>query len=145
MNRFLTLAFALLLFAGVAFAEQPAQAVPAFPGTLVNSTYVYVTSYEGDQFKPDLPPEDRNAIAATQDAIQKWGKFMLVEKPEDADIILMVEGHGSEDVLAVYDAKGWPGNNFLWRMMGQGGLQKTETPLVTNLKSAFEKTAAKKK
>jgi hypothetical protein len=47
--------------------------VPAFPKTLNNARYVYVTSYDGDEYTPGLLPEDRQAIATVQDAIQKWG------------------------------------------------------------------------
>ena len=113
------------------------QPVPPFPGTLVNARYVYVTSYDGDQFNINLLPEDRQAIGTVQDAMQKWGKFILVYQPDQADIILMVTSRPSEDILAVYDARGWPRNQYLWRMMGRSGLQKSETPLVTNLESAF--------
>ena len=104
----------MLLATTLAFAApkapktNPPQDVPAFPGTLVNARYVYVTSYDGDQFNPNLLPEDREAIATVQDAMQKWGKFMLVYEPHQADIVLMVMSRPSEDVLAVYDAHGWP-------------------------------------
>jgi len=120
------------------------QSIPAFPGTLVNARYVYVTSYDGDQFNPDLLPEDRQAIATVQDAMQKWGKFTLVYEPGKADIVLMVMSRPSEDVLAVYDAHGWPENQYLWRMMGRGGLQPSESPLVTNLEKAFDRATAGK-
>lgn len=120
------------------------QSVPAFPGTLVNARYVYVTSYDGDQFDPNLWSEDRQAIATVQDAMQKWGKFIVVYKPHEADIVLMVTSRPSEDVLAVYDAHGWPGNSqYLWRMMGRSGLQQSEAPLVTNLEKAFDKATMK--
>src|SRR5260370_19886243 len=83
---------ALMLFAAAVALAAPkspkvnaAQNVPAFPGTLVNARYVYVTSYDGDQFNPDLLPEDRQAIATVQDAMQKWGKFTLVSEPCRAD------------------------------------------------------------
>ena len=46
--------------------------IAAFPGALVNARYVYVTSYDGDQFNINLLPDDRQAIAAVQDALQKW-------------------------------------------------------------------------
>ena len=122
----------------------PPQNVPAFPGTLVNARYVYVTSYDGDQFNANVLPEDRQAIAAVQDALQKWGKFTLVYEPHQADIVLMVMSRPSEDVLAVYDAHGWPeSGQYLWRMMGRSGLQASETPLVTNLEKAFERATAK--
>ena len=74
-----------------------------------------------------------------QDAIQKWGKFTLVYEPQQADIVLVVMSRPSEDVLAVYDARGWPGNQYRWRMMGRNGLQQSETPFVTDMEKAFEK------
>jgi hypothetical protein len=127
------LATTLALAAPKAPKTNPPQTVPPFPGTLVNARFVYVTSYDGDQFNPNLLSEDREAIATVQDAMQKWGKFILVYEPHQADIILMVMSRPSEDVLAVYDAHGWPQNQYLWRMMGRSGLQPSEAPLVTNL------------
>ncbi len=138
------LAAVLLLTAAVALAA-PAlktsspQSIPPFPGTLVNARYIYVTSYDGDQFNPNLLPEDRKAIYTVQDAMQKWGRFILVYEPREADIILMVTSRPSEDILAVYDAHGWsPNSQYLWRMMGRNGLQPGEAPLVTNLQKAFQ-------
>lgn len=121
----------------------PPQNVPAFPRTLVNARYVYVTSYDGDQFDPNLFPADRDAIGAVQDSIQKWGKFILVYEPRQADVVLMVMSRPSEDVLAVYDAHGWPRDQYLWRMMGRSGLQTGETPLATDLEKAFDQATAK--
>jgi hypothetical protein len=119
------------------------QNVPPFPGTLTNARFVYVTSYDGDQFNPNLLSDDREAIGVVQDAMQKWGKFILVYEPQQADIVLMVTSRPSEDVLAVYDAHGWPRNNYLWRMMGRGGLQASETPFVTDLEKAFNQAETK--
>jgi hypothetical protein len=121
-----------------------AQNIPAFPGTLVNARFVYVTSYDGDQFDPNLLPEDRQAISSVQDAIQKWGKFTLVYQPNQADIVLMVTSRPSEDILAVYDAHGWPRDQYLWRMMGRSGLQQNETPFITDLQKAFERATTKR-
>jgi len=115
--------------------EQP------FPGTLRNARYVYVTSYDGDQFNPKLLPEDREAISAVQNAIQKWGKLVLVYHPQDADIVLVVQSRPSEDVLAVYDAHAWPQGEYLWRAMGRDGLQANETPLVTKFERDFDSLA----
>jgi hypothetical protein len=120
------------------------QSVPKFPGTLVNARYVYVTSYDGDQFDPNLLPEDRQAIASVQDALQKWGKFTLVYQPQQADIVLMVTSRPSEDILAVYDAHDWPRDQYLWRMMGRSGLQQNETPFITDLQKAFDQATTKK-
>jgi hypothetical protein len=150
LTRIFALAITLGLVASFAFAAAPPKAstprdIPPFPGTLVNARYVYVTSYDGDQFDVDLLPEDREAIGAVQDALQKWGKFTLVYQANQADIVLMVTGRPSEDILAVYDAHRWPRDSqYLWRMTGRKGLQASETPLVTNMETAFEKAAAKK-
>jgi hypothetical protein len=148
-TRFSAVLALLMLMASFALAAPKApkadpKATPAFPGTLVNARYVYVTSYDGDQYNPDLLPEDRQAIATVQDEMQKWGKFTLVYRPREADIVLMVTSRPSEDILAVYDAHGWPENQYLWRMMGRSGLQANEIPLVTNLEQAFAKATAGK-
>lgn len=110
----------------------------AFPKILNNARFVYVTSYDGDQFEPNLWPDDRVAIANVQNALEHWGRYVVVYRPEDADMILTVQSRPSEDVLAVYDAR-VPGQNYLWRAMGRNGLQKGETPLVTELRDAVEK------
>jgi hypothetical protein len=119
------------------------QDIPPFPGTLVNARFIYVTSYDGDQFNPNLLPEDRQAIGAVQDALEKWGKFTLVLQANQADIVLVVTSRQTEDVLAVYDAHGWPQNQYLWRMMGRSGLQAGETPFVADLEKAFDKATSK--
>jgi hypothetical protein len=141
MRKLLSLATAVLLLAGFAVAvPQPprsAQSEQPFPGTLRNARYVYVASYDGDQFNPRILPEDRDAIAAVQDAIQKWGKLILVYEPGQADITLLVQSRPSEDVLAVYDAHLSSGQ-YLWRVMGRGGLQSGETPLLTKFEKGFE-------
>jgi hypothetical protein len=133
----LTLFLGCSLF-GVA-APNPTKDVPLLPKTLRNARYVYVASYDGDEFNPNLLPEDREAISAVQDAIQKWGKLFLVYRPEQADIILMVQSRPSEDVLAVYDGH-QSGAQYLWRVMGRGGLEKNETPLLTEFRQAFEQS-----
>ena len=127
-----------LLAAGLMAAPRPPAKAQPFPGVLANARYVYVASYDGDQFNPNLLPEDRDAIAAVQDQIQKWGKLILVYEPAQADMVILVQSRPSEDVMAVYDAHGWPGNNFLWRVMGHEGLQRGETPLVTQFEKGFE-------
>jgi hypothetical protein len=125
--------------AAAAASKKSVQDIPPFPGTLSLARYVYVTSYDGDLFNPNLFPEDRRAIIAVQDALEKSGKFSLVYKPEQADMVLMVMGRPTEDVLAVYDPR--LNGQYLWRMTGRNGLQPSETPLVTDLITAFEQAA----
>ena len=139
MKRFFLLAISLILLAISAAAKpDPNATVPAFPGILANARYVYVASYDGDQFDPNLLPEDRDAIGAVQNALQKWDKLAIVYRPSDADIIILVSSRPSEDLLAVYDAHVWPSGTFLWRVMRRDGLQADETPLVTQFEKGFE-------
>jgi hypothetical protein len=143
MKRFSQLAAMLIVVTVISAAAASASSsstakVPAFPGILANARYVYVASYDGDQFNPNLLPEDRNAIGAVQDAIHDWGRLTLVYRRSEADIVILVTSRPSEDVLAVYDAHHGPSGSFLWRVMGRAGLQPGETPLVTQFEKGFE-------
>ena len=129
---------ALAAISAIAAADPSTAKVPGFPRILANARYVYVSSYDGDQFDPNLLPEDQAAIGAVQKAIQEWGKLILVYQPSQADIIILVTSRPSEDLLAVYDARPWPSGNFLWRVMGRDGLQAGETPLVTQFEKGFQ-------
>ena len=138
----------LLLSLAVATLSAVAAAatIPEMPRTLSNARFVYVTAYDGDQFSPNLLPEDRAAIARVEDGIEKWGKLILVNNPQEADIILAVQSRPSEDVLAVYDAHSgdWgsrPSQVYLWRVMARGGLQKSEVPLFSQFEKAWDKIA----
>ena len=140
MQRLSFLASILIMVAAISAAAAPSPSTtnaPAFPGTLANARYVYVASYDGDQFDQNLLSEDRNAISAVQDALQKWGKLTLVYRPSEADIIILVTSRPSEDVLAVYDAHG-PRGTYLWRVMGRDGLASGETPLATQFEQALD-------
>ncbi|MGA9964315.1 MAG: hypothetical protein WBQ10_03850 [Terriglobales bacterium] len=139
MKRFFLVAISLIVMAAISASAAPNPStakVPAFPGILANARYLYVTSYDGDQFDPNLYFEDRTAINAVQNAIQNWGKLIIVYQPSQADIIIRVTSRPSEDLLAVYDAH--EHGNFLWRIMGRDGLQAGETPLVTQFEKGFE-------
>ena|ERR1700756_951762 len=140
-----TLAVLFVFTASLLAAPKPSagQTDPPFPATLRNARFVYVTSYDGDQFNTNLLPEDRQAISNVQDSIQKWGKLVVVYRPQDADIVLMVESCPSEDILAVYDARLWPESQYLWRVMGRSGLQAGETALVTKFEKGFEGVVAR--
>lgn len=140
MKKLYPILAVLLLSAVAAFAAPPEAVAPKiqpFPKTLINARYVYVTAYDGGQFNLNLLPEDRQAIAAVQNAIERWGHYIVVYRPEQADMILAVQSRPSEDILAVYDAR-QRSSVYLWRAMGRDGLQEGETPLVTQLQSAVE-------
>ena len=133
----------LLALTGIALAApKPSTPDRPFPAVLRNARFVYVASYDGDQFNPDLLPQDREAIGAVQQSITKWGKLMVVMHPSEADIIVLVQSRPSEDVLAVYDAH-MRGGQYLWRTMGRDGLQTGETPMATQFEKGFESVQSK--
>jgi hypothetical protein len=144
-NVFAAALLSLVLVASLSILSSAAPSpVPEIPRTLSNARFVYVASYDGDQFDPRVLPEDREAISRVQDAIQKWGKLVVVYRLQDADVILMVQSRPSEDVLALYeghrgDESSRPSSMYLWRVMGRGGLQKGEVPLVSQFQSAWDK------
>jgi hypothetical protein len=77
MKRFSLLAAILIAATAISALAAPrpsSTTTPAFPGTLANARYVYVASYDGDQFNPNLLSEDREAIGSVQNAIQTWGQ-----------------------------------------------------------------------
>ena len=134
MKRVVWISLAALLLAATAIA-QPAP----FPGILKNARYVYVTSYDGSQWNPNVSPDDRAAIGEVQDAVRNWGHYVVVQEPKFADITLVVQRRGSEDVLAVYDTSFNGGSMYLWRVMGRGGLDKNEMPLFKQFRQSVEK------
>jgi len=116
-----------------------AWAKPApFPGIFRNARYVYVTSFDGSQWNPNILPEDRAAIGEVEDAIRSWGHFTVVQEPRDAEMILVVQRRGSEDELAVFDPTRGHDSTYLWRVMARGGLDKNEMPLFQEFRQAFE-------
>ena len=143
MRTFGRIISAMLLLATMAFAApKPSTPDRPFPAVLKNARFVYVASYDGDQFNPNLFPQDREAIASVEKSIREWGKLMVVTRRSDADIIILVQSRPSEDVLAVYDAR-MSGAQYLWRTMGRDGLQTGETPMATQFEKGFESVQSK--
>jgi hypothetical protein len=134
----------VLLSLAMSTAVALAASAPEMPRIFANARFVYVSAYDGDQFNPNLFPEDREAIGRVQDAIRQWGKLTVVYRPQDADVMLVVQSRPSEDVMAIYDAHGGdassrPSQTYLWRVMGRNGLQKGEMPLVSQFEKAWDK------
>lgn len=57
---------------------------------ILHARYVYVTATTGDEFSPRTIPQDRDAIAAVQEAIKKWGRYALTYNPANAELIFVV-------------------------------------------------------
>lgn len=146
MKKHILVMLAFILAAAMLSAGAPSANPHPMPAILANARFVYITSYDGGQFNPDLLPADRAAIARVENAIEKWGKLTVVYRPQEADVILAVQSRSSEDVLAVYDAHpdgagSRPSQTYLWRVMGRGGLQQGEMPLLSQFEKAWDKIA----
>lgn len=78
-----------------------------FPKQIANGRYILVTTYHGGDpsvsvstdgrasgdagvLSPRAYPEDRRALADFEAAVEKWGKYKLVGRPEDAELIFVV-------------------------------------------------------
>jgi len=119
---------------------------------VTNAQFVMVTNMWGDEFSRNSTGDDRRAIYEVEEKIRKWGRYKLVYRPEDADLIIVVrrgallavtpgvsigrdtrlgthrgvgvavESGDPDDSLAVYDARGGSSSAPLWRASGRDGL-----------------------
>lgn len=55
-----------------------------------NAHYVYVQAEDGDITRPNLLPEDRQAIADVQDALRTWNRYVITINAANADLIFVV-------------------------------------------------------
>ena len=166
-KRIVTLS--LLLLATLVGAKDK----PPMPAIVTNATYVMVTTYDGDVFSPNVTPEDRQAVGDVQEAIQKWGRYKLVYKREQADLILVVrtgrvlevkggvqvgtstdrprgtaQSIGAEagdplDSLSVFIASQGIDSSPLWRGRSADGFNAPEIKLVKEFRSKVEAAAKK--
>jgi hypothetical protein len=64
----------------LASAQTPPNKQEQVPESILNSRYVYVEAWDGDFFNPQLPPEDRKAIADVRDAFRTWNRYLITVK-----------------------------------------------------------------
>ena len=114
------------------------------------------TSITRAQFR--VLPEDREALQRVRDEIQKWKRYVITAKPEDADLLIAVrtgrlasvdggyrivtkngnkvggpvygaEVSSPDDMLEVYEADRGKEGILLWRKLQKGGLSGSPPPL----------------
>ena len=142
MKKLLSVVALLALLSVGALAEQKYGEGWNALGVLRNARYVYVTSYDGPEFSLNLWPQDREAIATVQNAIQQAG-YVLVYNPRQADMVLAVQARPSSDLLAVYDGPRYGVGSYLWRAEAKNGLSGPNPLLMQQLESALERAGAK--
>jgi hypothetical protein len=128
---------ALVMMACVALAAAQKDKKPQrMPDIIMTARYVYVTTVDGEPGKPTVRPQDRRAAAALSEHLQEWGRYKIAQRPEDAEIILVVSSGGAsvsggagsggragsgasvrmpEDTLLVHDARLGVDSAALWR------------------------------
>jgi len=141
MKRAWWLLAILLLLTSTALAQEPR----VMPQVVVYARFVYVTTYDGPPWSSNVLPEDRQAAGDVEGALRTWGKYALVYRPQQADIILVVQKRPSEDILAVYQGKLGASSIPLWRGMQEGGLDSKELPLMTRFRTAVEAAEIQKR
>jgi hypothetical protein len=83
------LALALLL-PSLAFPQTHNKKKHSVPAIFNNARYVWVESMDGDLFTPDLLPADRQAIGDVQNALRRWGRYVLTADRSDAELVFVV-------------------------------------------------------
>lgn len=164
-----TFSLSLLLLATLVAAKDK----PPMPAIITSATYVLVTTYDGDVFNPNVTPEDRQAVGDVQEALQKWGRYKLVYKRDQADLILVVrtgravqvrggvevgsrkgpQGSGQSlgaeagdplDSLSVYIASQGTDSAPLWRGRSDDGFDPPDMKLIREFRSKVEAATVKK-
>src|SRR5262249_23031160 len=118
-----------------------------------------------------ITPEDRKALEAVREAIEKWDRYVVEIRPANAEILIALRlgrrtaavgrigdpaGPGSsergggievssrDDMLSVYDAGSGGGTaGLLWRAQRVGGLGGRSPALLEQLKADVEAGARK--
>jgi hypothetical protein len=86
----LTLLLLLLVLLPTAALAQHKTKKPIVSAIFQNAQYVYVEAVDGQEFDPQLNPDDRQAIADVQDALERWNHYALTTRREDAQIVIVV-------------------------------------------------------
>lgn len=63
---------------------------PLVPAVFGQARYVYVEAMDGQEFDPNLNPEDRIAIADMRDALERWHRYILTTARDQADLVIVV-------------------------------------------------------
>ena len=132
------LALIVVLLVATGYAQNAATSNAPILQRIAVARFVYVTSYDGPPYLPDVLPEDRQAVADVERALKRWGYYTVVILPEHADLIIVVQTRANEDVMAIYDAR-TPNASPLWWASQKGGLEGEQMPFVMKLREQVEK------
>jgi hypothetical protein len=141
---------------------------------LTQARYVALGYDLGDRFaaetevigRPDrVLPEDRAALSAVRSLIEKWDRYVITPRPEEAEMFIAVraarrvatggavrigrsgersassglELSSPDDMLTVYDASAGRPGVVLWRGQRPDGFSTSRPVLVEEFKAAVER------
>jgi hypothetical protein len=97
MRRTLFAALAALLL----FSLPPAHALAGkkgVPARIAQARYVAIGYDLGDRFlsevdaiaNPDILPEERRAVQAIREDLERWGRYVVVDRPRDAELFFAI-------------------------------------------------------
>jgi len=119
-------ALAALLF--LSLAPDPALAGKRkVPAPVTEARLVALGFDVGDRFvgeeaavaDPDVLPEERRAVRAIRDAIDRWGRYGVTDEPEKIDVVIAVRGGRRDHLGGGYGSSGYLG--------GPGGMRRGST------------------
>jgi len=140
---------------------------PALSALVVKAQFVMVVSQREADFGKQRDIYDLKVVNDVESAIHKWGRYKLVYRKEDADLIISVRragaslgpasggaprrtpnGIGTEyasegDDLAVYNGRTGTGGATLWRKGQKDGLAMPKMPLLRLFLEEVDAAAAK--
>lgn len=98
----------VILLPTLLFAQNQNKKKSSVPAVFSTARYVWVESMDGDIYNPDLLPADRQAIIDVENALRRWGRYILTANRSDAELIFVVRtGRTAEGKLG--GAVGNPG------------------------------------
>lgn len=90
MKPLKTLALLLLLVPAVSTTQAKNKKPYKLPTMFDQARFVYVEAVDGQEFDPRLNPDDRQAIADVDRAIDDWKRYVLTTQRNEADLIFVV-------------------------------------------------------
>jgi hypothetical protein len=128
----------------------------------MNVAIGFDTGFDFTQHPPST--EDREALYAVRQGLERSGRYWIVSNPKDAELLIAIrvrfvldassgkpvrrhgltfrgEGHAKADILSVYDARFLPLGNPLWRGVQFGGLSGDRPALLASFEGDVERLA----
>ena len=126
MKSHQAVALTLLIPAALLFQATLLQAKdkkPSVPAVFGQARYVYVEAIDGQEFDPNINPDDRIAIADVRDALDNWKRYQLTTSRSEADVVIVVrKGRVAEANVGITPRRGQlPGSAGQPGGIGAGG------------------------